>query len=226
VIFSRKRGAAATGRETRRRYDADPDADERPAVPVPDFGPYDIEGAPDDDVPRVDLGALHVPNLPGVALQLEASPTGQIVRVQLEHEGSRLQLDAFAAPRTEGIWEELRPELRDALLSNGAKVVEVEGDYGPQLAARMPAGRGQPVMETRHIGIDGPRWFVRAVLIGPAAVDPDHGGPLHQVLRGLLVDRGIEPRPVKEALPLRLPPEYATQLEQLAARGTQEDGVR
>ncbi len=32
------------------------------------------------------------------------------------------------------------------------------------------------------------------------------------MLRGLIVDRGIEARPVSEALPLRLPPDAATQL--------------
>jgi len=198
-------------------YELDQIQDEPHEIPVPDFGPFDIEVAPDDDVARVDLGALHVPNIEGVALQLEAAPTGQIVRVQLEHDGSRLQLGAFAAPRTEGIWDELRAELRDALLANGAKVVEVQGDYGPQLAARVPGAQGAAAMDTRHIGIDGPRWFVHAVLVGPAAVDPDRAGPLHEVLRGLLVDRGSEPRPVKEALPLVLPPEYAAQVAEAAA---------
>jgi hypothetical protein len=218
MIFSRKRGLTASG-----RFEFAPEPDERPEIPVPDFGPYDIEVAPDSEVPRLDLGALHVPSIPGVALQLEAAPNGQIVRVQLEHEGSRLQLGAFAAPRTEGIWDELRAELRQALLNNGAKVVEVEGPYGPQLAARMTGGgQGAGVMEVRHIGIDGPRWFVHAVMIGPAAVDPEQAGPLHEVLRGLVVDRGSEARPVKEALPLRLPPEYAEQLAQAqAARSAQ-----
>lgn len=217
MIFSRKSGLAASG-----RFDLEAEPEERPEIPVPEFGPYDIEVAPDSEVPRLDLGALHVPSIPGVALQLEAAPNGQIVRVQLEHEGSRLQLGAFAAPRTEGIWDELRAELRQALLNNGAKVVEVEGPYGPQLAARMTGGgEGSGVMEVRHIGIDGPRWFVHAVMIGPAAVDPERAGPLHEVLRGLVVDRGSEARPVKEALPLRLPPEYAEQLAQAqAARST------
>jgi hypothetical protein len=212
MIFSRKRASAAHGR------DEFVDPDDAVEMPIPDFGPYDVEAAPDDDLQRVDLGALRIPNIPGVALQLEASPAGEIVRVQLEHEGSRLQLSAFAAPRTEGIWEELRAELRTALLGNGAKVVEVEGEYGPQLAARMTGGgQGAGVMEVRHVGIDGPRWFVHAVLIGPAAVDADQASPLRGVLRGLIVDRGTEPRPVKEALPLRLPSEYAAQLAELAA---------
>jgi hypothetical protein len=41
-------------------------------------------------------------------------------------------------------------------------------------------------------------------------------------MRGLVVDRGTEARPVSELLPLRLPPEAAAQLEELvAAENTQ-----
>lgn len=225
MAFSRGRKSAGSGRQAERRtarsrdYGYVPEEPVRPAIPVPDFGPYDIAVAPYDDLARIDLGALKVPNIPGTSLQVEAAPNGQIVRVQLEHQGSRLQLGAFAAPRSEGVWDEIREELRTALLSGGAKVVEVDGEYGPQLAARFTGGGGNPgVMEVRHVGIDGPRWFVHAVFVGPAAVDPDRSGPLHQVLRGLVVDRGTEARPVKEALPLRLPPEYAEQLAELAAR--------
>jgi hypothetical protein len=225
VIFSRKHGSADRSEPGRHRAsdgygsDADPSAsDDRSALPVSPLGPYDSAVAPDDDLPRVDLGALRIPNMPGVALQLEAAPDGQIVRVQLEHQGSRLQLGAFAAPRTEGIWDEVRGELRTAQLSSGAKVVEVAGDYGPELAVRYSGGgEGAGSMELRHIGIDGPRWFVHAVLVGPAAVDPGRAGPLTDVLRGLVVDRGAEARPVKEALALRLPPEYQAQLAELAA---------
>ncbi len=225
MAFSRGRksggGAREAGRHAARSRDYGyvPEEPERPEIPVPEFGPYDVAVAPYDDLQRIDLGALKVPNIPGTSLQVEASPNGQIVRVQLEHQGSRLQLGAFAAPRSAGIWDEVREELRTALLSGGAKVVEVDGEYGPQLAARFTGGGGNAgVMEVRHVGIDGPRWFLHAVFVGPAAVDPDRSSPLHQVLRGLVVDRGAEARPVKEALPLRLPPEYAERLAEMAAK--------
>jgi hypothetical protein len=185
---------------------------------VPEFGPYDSAVAPDDGVPRIDFGSLRVPNLPDTPVQLEAAPTGQIVRVHLEHKGSRLQLAAYAAPRTEGIWDEVREEIRTALLRSGAKVVEVESDYGPALAARQGGTGGAPVIESRHLGIDGPRWFVHAVFVGPAANDPSAAPPLWEALRGLVVFRGKEARPVKELLPLRLPPELAARLAEMAAR--------
>lgn len=226
MAFGRKRGPGGhdvgrgPGRHTRAvrdgRFDPEPDPAERPATPVPEFGPYDVAVAPADDVPRLDLGTLQIPNVPGVGLQLEATPNGQVGKVMLEHEGSRLQLSVHAAPRTEGIWDEVRAELRTDLLGKGAKVVEVDGAYGTQLAARQPqAGGGY--LEARYIGIDGPRWFVMAVLIGPAAADPDRATVFQAVLRDLVVDRGQEARPVKELVPLRLPPALSAQLAQAAA---------
>ncbi len=180
-----------------------------------DFGPYDVSEAPKDTLCRLDLGALRIPTVAGVDIQLEAAPSGEIQRVQLAYGGSRLQLGAFAAPRTEGIWDEIRAELRTGLVGGGAKLAEVDGEYGPELQARV--GGGQGVVEVRHVGIDGPRWFVHGVYVGAAAVDPDQAGPLREALRGLVVDRGIDARPVKEPLPLRLPAEAAAQLAEMVA---------
>ena len=188
---------------------------EEDATSGPEFGPYDASEAPQDGMGRLDLGALRIPTVEGVDIQLETAPGGEIHRVQLAHGGSRLQLGAFAAPRTEGIWDEIRAELRTALAGSGAKLAEVEGEYGPELQARFDGGQG--MVEVRHIGIDGPRWFVHGVYVGAAAADPDQAGPLQEALRGLVVDRGSEARPVKELLPLRLPAEAAAQLAELVA---------
>jgi hypothetical protein len=224
VIFSRNRGTAGKrGSHARTRANGATGADPygrnehrpEPVEPPPDFGPYDITQAPDGgDKPVLDLGALRIPVLADVEIQLEAGPQGQIQSVQLSHDGSRLQLGAFAAPRTEGIWDEVRESLRSGLAANGAKPVEVEGEYGIELQARMRDPRG--TVEVRHIGIDGPRWFVHGVYMGAAAVDPDRAGPLREALRGVVVDRGTEARPISELLPLRLPPEAAAQLAELA----------
>lgn len=224
MIFSRK-GKGRRDERARAHWVAeispnwrDPSAREPEPLETPEFGPYDSTVAPDDGVPRIDLGSLRVPNLPDTPVQVEAAPNGQIVRVQLEHKGSRLQLAAYAAPRTEGIWDEVREEVRTALLGSGAKVVEVDSDYGPALAVRQGGTGGTPVIESRHLGIDGPRWFVHAVFIGPAASDPSQAPALWEALRGLVVYRGKEPRPVKELLPLRLPAELAARIAQMAAR--------
>ena len=190
MVFSRKGGGRRDERARTERLAEisagwrDPSAREPESLETPEFGPYDIKVAPDDGVPRVDLGSLRVPNLPETPVQVEAAPNGQIVRVQLEYKGSRLQLAAYAAPRSEGIWDEVRDEVRTSLLSGGAKVVEVDSDYGPALAARVGGSNANPVTELRHLGIDGPRWFVHAVFVGPGAVDPSLAPSLWAALRG------------------------------------------
>jgi hypothetical protein len=168
-------------------------------------GPYDITDAPADQV-RVDLGSLQIPSIEGVEVRVQATE-GVIQQVVLVHGASALQLGVFAAPRSEGIWAEVREEIRKSLFEDGVAAQESIGEYGPELRARVRSADG--LMDLRFIGIDGPRWMLRAVYQGAAAADPSAAGPLGVCLRGLVVDRGRDAMPVREALPLRLPREIA-----------------
>jgi hypothetical protein len=212
-MFSRGRDRDG-GRHTRRSRlaaaEAEMDESAIPPIPVPEFGPYDVAVAPARTGEVLDLGALRIPALAGVEIRLQAGPEGQVQKVQLAHGASRLELAAYAAPRTEGIWDEVRASIKSALHAAGARPQDADGDYGAEVRARVKEGSGHT--EVRHVGVDGPRWFVHAVYLGTAAGDPERAGPLREALRGLVVDRGTEARPVSEALPLRLPPEAAQQL--------------
>jgi hypothetical protein len=225
VIFSRRRGAGKHARGDgergprhaagRRRGD-EPEleefeedlANEAEAGP----GPYDVADAP-RGVARLDLGSLQIPAVGGVEVRVQASPEGQIQQVVLVHGESALQLGVLAAPRTEGIWDEVRAEIRQSLAADGFKAQETEGEYGIELRARVrtPEGRFD---DLRVIGVDGPRWMVRAVYQGPAATDPDRAGPLAEALAGLVVARGGEAMPVKDPLPLQLPKEMVEAQQQ------------
>ncbi|MFC7545530.1 DUF3710 domain-containing protein [Plantactinospora sp. GCM10030261] len=193
------------------------------SVAVPERGPYDIADAP-DDVKRLDLGSLHIPAVPEVEVRMQTDPNGTIQQVVLVHGESALQLGAFAAPRSEGVWDDVRADLLASLGEQGATTSEVDGAYGVELRATVRSDDG-PV-ELRFLGIDGPRWMVRAVYQGRVATDPTAAGPLARALENLAVDRGEEPRPVLEPLPLRLPKEFADQVErERAAGGAPVDGV-
>jgi hypothetical protein len=174
-------------------------------------GPYDVSAAP-AGVERLDLGSLQIPAVAGVEVRVQADPDGQVQQVVLVAGESALQLGAFAAPRTEGIWGEVREEIRKQLFNDGVAVEEVDGAYGTELRARLRAPEG--ITDIRFVGVDGPRWMVRAVYQGPAAVDPDQAGPLVECLEGLVVDRGHEAMPVRDPLPLRLPREVTDQASQ------------
>lgn len=224
MIFSRARGGRhsradeAAGGRGRHAVDEPAAADDH--VERPEFGPYDVTQAGRDGVERLDLGSLRIPAVSGVEVRVQANPDGAVQAIQLVHGTSVLQLGAFAAPRSEGIWEEVRAEIRKSLFADGIAAEEVpDGDYGIELRARVRNPEG--LLDIRFVGVDGPRWFVRAVYQGPAAVDPAGAGPLREVLRGLIVDRGNQAMPVKEALPLRLPAGVA---EQAAAVQAAEAG--
>jgi hypothetical protein len=216
VFFSRKR--ASGGRHARDERATEPldgpEAAEPAEPPRPARGPYDSSEAP-DGVQRLDLGSLRIPAVPDVEVRVQADPQGVIQQVVLVHGQSALQLGVFAAPRTEGIWDEVREEIRQSLFNDGAAAQERQGEYGTELHARVRTPDG--LTDLRFVGIDGPRWMVRGVYQGEAAANPDAAGPLAQVLHGLVVHRGQEARPVREPLPLRLPREVAAQ--QAAAGG-------
>jgi hypothetical protein len=53
---------------------------------------------------------------------------------------------------------------------------------------------------TRIIGIEGPRWMLRATFLGQEALEPTDDSLLMQALRDVVVVRGDEPRAPREAL--------------------------
>jgi hypothetical protein len=171
-------------------------------------GPWDAADAPEKE--RLDLGALQVAVPEGVELRLELSPEGQVMAVTLVHGESSAQLNVFAAPRTEGIWAEVRQEIAEALNSGGGRATEGEGVFGTELRAVVPQevpGQGVVQAPARFVGVDGPRWFLRALLTGRAATEDHAAQPLLEVLRDVVVVRGDDPMPAREPLVLNLPPE-------------------
>ncbi|MCM0676521.1 DUF3710 domain-containing protein [Micromonospora phytophila] len=214
MIFSRKRAGAGRHASDERTELLGSPEESIPATPA--RGPYDASEAP-AGVQRLDLGSLQIPAVPEVEVRVQADPEGVVQQVVLVHGENALQLGVFAAPRSEGIWDEVREEIRQSLFADGAAAQEVQGEYGTELHARVRTPDG--ITDLRFVGIDGPRWMVRGVYQGGAATDPAAAGPLAECLDGLVVDRGQEAKPVREPLPLRLPREAT---DQVGAAGTGE----
>jgi hypothetical protein len=180
-------------------------------------GPFDYSDAPDAE--RVDLGSILLPGIDGIEIRLQAGEDGVIQQIVLAHGGNALQIGAFAAPRSDGLWDEVRAEIRKSLFDDGVAAQETPGRWGMELRARLRTQNGFD--DLRFIGIDGPRWMVRAVFQGPAAVDPSLAGPLNDCLAGLVVRRDDQARPTREALPLRLPEEALRDQERADAEAVQ-----
>lgn len=170
-------------------------------------GPFDVADAADDR-PRIDLGSVRVPAVDGMEVRVETADDGQVVSVGLVVDGTVLQVQAFAAPRTDGIWDDVRTELANGLRSQGGSVEEAEGPFGPEIRARLRVQRadGTSGDETaRFVGVDGPRWFLRGVISGAGAVDAARATVAEDMFRGTVVVRGDAAAPPREPLPLTLP---------------------
>ena len=89
-------------------------------------------------------------------------------------------------------------------------------------AGRIKTPEGQ--QEVRFVGIDRPRWFLRAVFHGAVASDPASAPQLLECLEQIVVERGGEAMPVRDPLPLRLPPEAVAQQQAAQQAAADEDG--
>jgi hypothetical protein len=171
-------------------------------------GPFDRSEVPGLDG-RLDLGSLWLTGVPGMELRLEVEEESQnVVGVTAVLGESAVQLQAFAAPRSEGIWDEIRTEIAASITSQGGTADKVSGPLGTELRAQMPARGpdGRTVFSpVRFVGVDGPRWFLRAVLSGQAAADEGAASTLLDVVRGTVVVRGDEAMAPRELLSLTLP---------------------
>jgi hypothetical protein len=203
--------------------DADVETDSSGRVVVRPDGPYDLGEVPEDGITRLDLGGLRVPGAEGMELRLELDEASEVVQaVTVVHGESTMQLMAFAAPRTEGIWDDVREEIRKSLASQGL-VDQVTTEWGTELHATLTVTnpQGQSVMQpVRFVGIDGPRWFVRALFGGRAARETEAAAGLEAVLRACVVVRGNDPMAPGDALELRVPGEVP---EGITRNGEEEE---
>jgi hypothetical protein len=133
-----------------------------------------------------------------------------------------MQLGAFAAPRNEGIWDEVRGEIADSLRSQrGGPKENPDGRFGTELLGTLAVEGGR--LPVRFVGVDGPRWFLRAMFVGPAAVEDGPARPFEDALRQVVVVRGTDPLPVRDPIPLRLPKDLVLPGE--GADGLPPDGA-
>lgn len=180
-----------------------------------DQGPYDIveiDLAAGHDDPRIDLGSMIITGFEGAELRLQvADENQQIVSAMLISKDSALELGAFAAPRSGGLWPELREELIEAATSAGGSAAVVEGPFGVELRRLLPVQTPdgeQGYQPSRMWVAEGPRWLLRGIVYGQAALVDGLESPVAELLscfRATIVRRGDEARAPGDLLPLSLP---------------------
>lgn len=181
-------------------------------------GPWDsTEAGADDGLERLDLGALRLPGVEGMEIQLEVSnESGEVISAVGVLGDTALQMQAFAAPRSGGLWQEMRVGITESIRSQGGWVEEHEGPFGFELHAEVTGQdpEGRPAKQRlRILGIEGPRWVLHVIVNGRAATDADAAQFAEQVLRAVVVVRGSDPMARGELLPMRIPAEMAEAAE-------------
>ncbi|MFD1722909.1 DUF3710 domain-containing protein [Amnibacterium endophyticum] len=172
-------------------------------------GPLD-EAEANPARPYIDLGGVRILPREGLGLRLEIEEgTGRVVALGLDVGDSSLQVQPFAAPRSSGLWHEIREQIEQQILSSGGTTRTVDGGLGPELLAQIPGQPGpdgRPVTRiARFVGVDGPRWFLRGVISGDAAIDPRLGAVMEELFRSVVVVRGSSPMPPRDLIPLQMP---------------------
>jgi hypothetical protein len=198
-----------------------------------ELGPYDISDVDVDALEaeveqqtRIDLGSivLGAPEQTELRLQVDEA-SQQVVSAMMIRGDSALEVGAFAAPRSGGLWSEIRDELVQAAHEAGGSADLVPGPFGVELRRLLPVRTpdGQDGYQPSRMWVaEGPRWMLRGIIYGQAALHDGTDGPVADFLeafRTIVVRRGDEAMAPGDLLPLSLP-ENATPI----ATATGESG--
>lgn len=184
-------------------------------------GPWDVSDA---DVPDydeyLDLGAYYLPFLQQIELRIKANrSTGTVLGATVTYKNASLEIEAYAAPKTLGLWEDLREDL----LESNAKAKVVNGVFGTEISLPVSV-KGGKSLTTRIVGVDGPRWMLRGIFSGTAATDQhaQETQVLNRFFADIVVERGEEPLAPRDLIPMHEP---VTPAERKAAMNSESEIV-
>lgn len=187
------------------------------------YGPWDID---DENVPDYDdylaMGSYYLPFMRGIELRVKANrQTNQILGTTISFGSSSLEIEAFAAPKTLGIWQDIREDL----LRVNEAASEKEGVFGTEVMLPVVLKGGRTVT-TRVVGVDGPRWMLRGIFSGPAASgEGAEADALNWFFANIVVERGDEPLAPRDLIPMHPPVTPNQRKAALAAAQQEQDGV-
>lgn len=200
----------------RRRSNSDdapaepPDSADQPAADR-QRGPWDRSEttADADNESYLDLGGLVVRGAPELELRLQVDEqTSAVVAVMLAGPESGLELRAFAAPRKDSIWDDVRADIAAEAARRGGTSSESPGEFGTEIVVVVPVTTPEgrtATQPTRIVGVEGPRWLLRGTFLGKSALAPDPEGLIETAFRAVIVVRGEAPMAPREMIPLQMP---------------------
>jgi len=176
-------------------------------------GPLDLSDDLDTSS-MLDLGAMFLPNIPGLEVHLDLDPrlgVGKSVSLHLNMTIAEVQV--FAAAADEDPWAEMRDAIVSGLREQKVDCSIEMGRFGTEIYAVMPTvdldgtAHVQPV---RFVGVRGSRWLLRVVISGDGALFGTYATAgteptIDDVISKLVINRGEDPLPPGERLALRSP---------------------
>ena len=169
-------------------------------------GPFDVSEI-GVLTPYLDFGAIRLAPKQGMQIRADVDENSKrVVALTLEINNHRIQLQAFAATKKEGLWLQTLEALSKGIESQGGSAQRRDGSLGVELKADVPVtvGGQKQMRPSVFVGTDGPRWFLRGVLSGPDIYGESYE-QLIAVFRSTAVNRGDIPMPPGDLLPLKLP---------------------
>jgi hypothetical protein len=176
-------------------------------------GPLDLSNDIDTSS-MLDLGALFLPNIPGLEVHLDLDPRSGIGKsVSLHLNMTIAEVQVFAAAVNEDPWAIMRDAIVIGLREQKVDCTLEMGRFGTEVHAVMPTvdlDGNAHVQTVRFMGVRGSRWLVRAVVSGDGALskgiqDEKAITEIDEVIARLVVNRGDAPLPPGERLGLRSP---------------------
>ncbi len=170
----------------------------------PLLGPFDESdvNAPTD---LAEFGSIAFAPNPRVAVRAEIEEgTGRMVALSFDFSDSTLQVQAFASPKGESLWDQVLSDITANLESQGVSIERHLGPFGSEIYAYIPISSDE-LKPVRMFGVSGDRWLLRGVISGSAVTDLEAKNELEGVFRSIVIRRGQVPLPPRELLPLALP---------------------
>jgi hypothetical protein len=162
----------------------------------------------------LDLGAVFLPNIPGLEVHLDLDPrSGKGKSVSLHLNMTIAEVQIFAAAVNDDLWATMRDAITSGLRDQKVDCSVEMGRFGTEIHAVMPTvdlDGNAHVQPVRFVGVRGSRWLVRAVISGDGALvvekpNADAGPVIDDVISQLVINRGEDPIPPGERLALRSP---------------------
>jgi len=191
-------------------------------------GPMEFSAELDTSA-MLDLGAVFLPNIPGLEVHLDLDPrSGKGKSVSLHLNMTIAEVQIFAASVNEDLWATMRDSIASGLRDQKVDCTVEMGRFGTEIHAVMPTvdlDGNAHVQPVRFVGVRGSRWLVRAVISGDGALlggQPNAGPDIDEVISQLVINRGDEPIPPGERLALRSPSAPNGELSQASQSDSNE----